>query len=277
MPIIPNGFGIGAPLLRAPAPTSTPSVVLTPVAQNVTYQGGPVPRAPKVYLVFWGRWWTSTKVVGRDGTFTYSPRQGQRYVQSFFAHIGTSTVEGVLNQYGAGTQHPPKLGRTYLDITHPVPARPTSAQIAGEARRAARALHVSVSAATTFVVLTPQGHVDPTMQSEWCGYHDIATLGTQSFPYISLPYLPAMAHCGRDAVNPPDQFGHGYFDGMSIIGIHEYAETQTDPLFTGWYDPSASEVGDKCAWDPSLGNVTLVGQFFAVQPVWSNATQSCVM
>ena len=195
----------------------------------------------------------------------------------FSRELARARLRGVLTQYGAATRHASTLRRAYVDISHPVPAHPTSDQIAAEAERIARQLRVPVSAATTVVVLTPQGHVNPTMQSEWCGYHDIATLGTRSFPYISLPYLPARASCGRDAVNPPDPFGHGYFDGMSIIGAHEYAETQTDPLFTGWYDLNANEIGDKCAWDPSLGNVTLAGQFYAVQPIWSNATQSCVM
>ena len=76
-------------------------------------------------------------------------------------------------------------------------------------------------------------------------------------------------------VNPTsDSFGHGVFDGYSIVTGHEYSEAVTDPdNFAsdqdGWNDYQGSENGDKCAWYHTQ-NVTMGSYYFAVQPTWSN-------
>ena len=78
-------------------------------------------------------------------------------------------------------------------------------------------------------------------------------------------------------VNPSNNaFGNGYFDGFSIVGGHEYAETITDPYpDTGWLDRFAAENGDKCAWISSgqgaAADISLGGASYAVQSLWSNA------
>jgi serine protease len=83
------------------------------------------------------------------------------------------------------------------------------------------------------------------------------------------------AGCGQNMVNPTnDAFGHGYLDGYSIVAGHEYAEAVTDPgnqsgIQDGWNDATTSENGDKCAWT-NLQNITLAGQTYAAQPMWSN-------
>jgi serine protease len=75
--------------------------------------------------------------------------------------------------------------------------------------------------------------------------------------------------------------GSGYFDGFSIVGGHEYAETITDPYpNTGWLDGRGAEIGDKCAWISSgtgaATNLNFGGQKYAVQSLWSNAATGCV-
>ena len=122
-----------------------------------------------------------------------------------------------------------------------------------------------------------------------CAYHsnDPAT----GVAYTNLPYLPdAGSYCGRDFVNKS-----GQYDGWSMVGGHEYAETITDPYppsaqpyHGGWIDladaVSGGEVGDKCAWggegwgghDP-YGDVKLATGTFAMQSLWSNAAHACVM
>src|SRR5207253_2008561 len=67
--------------------------------------------------------------------------------------------------------------------------------------------------------------------------------GNLSYSY--MPYQPdAGAACGQNFVN-----ANGYFDGFSIVGGHEYAETITDPYpNSGWLDGRGAENGDKCAW-----------------------------
>jgi hypothetical protein len=78
--------------------------------------------------------------------------------------------------------------------------------------------------------------------------------------------------CGANFINATnDSFGNGYFDGLSVVGGHEYAEAQTDPFpNSGWLDSRGAESGDKCAWSPLSTNITLGTNFFAVQPLWSN-------
>jgi serine protease len=67
--------------------------------------------------------------------------------------------------------------------------------------------------------------------------------------------------------------------GITIVGGHEFAETETD-IFPngGWLDSSGAENGDKCAWISSgqgaSANVSLGGSSFPVQSLWSNAFNS---
>jgi hypothetical protein len=48
------------------------------------------------------------------------------------------------------------------------------------------------------------------------------------------------------------------------------------PLLNAWYNSSGSEIGDICAWT-GLADVNLHGTNFAMQPLWSNAANACVM
>src|SRR6267143_5245240 len=61
---------------------------------------------------------------------------------------------------------------------------------------------------------------------------------------------------------------------LPIFAGHEYAEAVTDPgnqsgIQDGWNDATGSENADKCAWT-NLQNITLAGQTYASQPMWSN-------
>ncbi len=91
-------------------------------------------------------------------------------------------------------------------------------------------------------------------------------------------------------MNSNDSFGHGHFDGFSIALGHELAEAATDPLpglvasgqrTFGWVDGSGLESGDKCVqlttWP--WKNVAFGGgnNFFAVQPLWTDAGATCAM
>jgi hypothetical protein len=90
-----------------------------------------------------------------------------------------------------------------------------------------------------------------------------------------MPYITdAGAACGANFN------GLGPTAGISIVGGHEFAETETD-IFPngGWLDSRGAENGDKCAWISShqgaSANVTMVnGSTFPVQSLWSNAFKS---
>ncbi len=95
--------------------------------------------------------------------------------------------------------------------------------------------------------------------------------------YAFMLYTPERgAGCGGNSVNKTnDAFGHGYIDSYSIAGSHELEEAVTDPdnyngTQDGWNDAQTSVNGDKCAYK-DLQNINLGSQYYAVQPLWSNA------
>lgn len=70
--------------------------------------------------------------------------------------------------------------------------------------------------------------------------------------------------------------GLGSTARITIVGGHEFAETETD-IFPngGWLDGSGAENGDKCAWISSgqgaSADISLSTGAFAIQSLWSNA------
>jgi len=88
-----------------------------------------------------------------------------------------------------------------------------------------------------------------------------------------MPYMPeAPSSCGANYVNPGAK---GLLDGVTIVGGHELAETQTDPKPDSGWDGSGGEIGDLCAWkdlsNEHFGNNTT----FPVQPLWSDVAGAC--
>jgi serine protease len=245
-------------------------------SSNLYYHGGAIEQAAAVYIVWWGDQWSTGFSSGG-----YSSAQAQTYVSNFFGGVGGSRWANTTTQYcsgvgggttqcgGAGT-HPSnpsgELKGTWND-TGTVPANLTQSDIAAEAL--ALAQHFGgVNGNADYMVFTPTGHSQNGFGTSWCAYH--SSSGSLSYSY--MPYQPdAGAACGMDFVN-----GNGYFDGFSIVGGHEYAETVTDPYPSGgWLDGRGAEIGDKCAWissgQGSAGNISLTGKQYAVQSLWSNA------
>jgi serine protease len=141
--------------------------------------------------------------------------------------------------------------------------------LAAEATRGAAHFN-DYSASASYVVVSPHG-VKPSGFGSYCAWHSSTSTSHGIIAYTNLPYIPdAGAACGVGAVNSP-----GTLDGVSIVGGHEQAETETDPQpNTGWLDSSGEENGDKCAWIGLENNPNAGG--YPTQPLWSNATSSCV-
>jgi len=279
-----------------------------------------VENKPATYLIFWGPDWqngfTTTDVNGVQ----FTSQQLQTYVTSFLTNLGGTSWAAIQNEYcnnipagstscadvaGANYVTNPRnqLKGVWKDPT-PVPADIIASglaqnladdPIATEAMRASA--HFNYDPQATYIVLTPPTTI-ATGQPVYCGYHTQTTsidgLGNPyRIQYAYIPFLnadwPVLGNggCGMNSVNVvSDSFGHGVFDGYSIVVGHEYAEAVTDPdNFTsvqdGWNDVQTSETGDKCAWT-GLANVSMNNKTkFAVQPLWSNKAfdasgQGCV-
>jgi serine protease len=290
---------VGAPHILWPAgqsPTATPP---SPTQYNdLIFHGGAVEHQPAVYLVFWGTEWQKGFSTG-DTQGTYTSAQAQKYIRSFFAGVGGSPWNGTQTQYcdninpGSVTcqgqaypqyiNNPTRILKGVWVDPSPVPATIVTSglaenitldPIAQEAANAAN--HFGYNIDATYMILTPPGHAATAYGSVYCAYHsEVTNIGGHGVKYAFIPYVMEQgAGCGQYGVNAKaDAFGHGFFDSYSIVSGHEFAEAETDPdafpTQDGWNDYQTSENGDKCAYF-HMQNITLGGNYYAVQPLWSN-------
>ncbi|HEX9338918.1 MAG TPA: hypothetical protein VF892_23665 [Pseudonocardiaceae bacterium] len=255
MPMPQGGTGahIAAPhLLKPRTPHAPRAVIPGPLIDH----GGGVETAPEVFVVFWG--WTA------------DPSGEQPYITQFLSSVAGSSWLTTVNQYG-GAGSNITFGGTFSDPT-PIPASPSDAQIQQEALNAANHFGTDNSANVQIVVATPTGHSTPGFGTQFCAYHgDVAA--DPNITYTNMPYVTdAGAGCGEDSVNG----GNGTLDGVSIVEGHELAEAITDPSLNAWFDAQGNEIGDKCAF-VNLANITTSAGTFAVQPLWSNNANDCVL
>ena len=191
------------------------------------YLGGPVETNPVIYLVFWG-------FSGPNDT-TADPDGLAAYLSNFAAALPSSLWLNTLTQYYQ------TVGITATYITNPVgqlagiwydaalpPATYQQSDVANEALDAVS--HFGYHANANFIIVTPHGYAATGFPSQFCGYHAATTFivsgSAMPVPFTNLPYMPdAGADCGAGSVNMP-----GTLDGASIVGGHEAAETQSDPV-----------------------------------------------
>lgn len=275
---------------------------------------------PATYLIFWGPAWSSGFTTTDANGSVYTSQQLQNYITSFLINLGGTSWAAIQNEYcrnvpagttncadAAGADYVTNPRRQLKGVWTDTTAVPNDIVTLGlaenlvddplamEAIRASA--HFSYDPQATYIILTPPTTIG-TGQPVYCGYHtqtsSVDGLGNPyRLQYSFIPFLNAnwpglgQGGCGMNSVNVvSDSFGHGVFDGYSIVVGHEYAEAVTDPdNFAsdqdGWNDVQGSETGDKCAWT-SLANVSMNNHTkFAVQPLWSNRAfdvtgQGCV-
>ena len=253
---------------------------------NLSYRGGVggigVETAPKVYLVLWGSQWN-----GND------PSGESALLQSFFGAVGGSPWVNSVTQYCQGvpsgtTTCPPGSafagggvtfgsGQVWADNGSAAPAHPTQSQLAAEAVAAANKFGNTTSGSNQtvqYVIATSTGHSSSGFGTQYCAWHSSTSSTYGNIAYTNLPYITdAPASCGSYFNNL------GANAGITIVEGHEMAETITDQFPNGgWLDGIGEENGDKCAWSSATSNQLLGGgKSFPVQPLWSNASSSCVL
>ena len=227
---------------------------------NLQWGGGPVQHNPKIYIIFWGSKWTSTNSVYQTTV-------------NFFSGLNGSQWNGTVTQYSDSSAHisnDATVAGTWID-TSSVPLRPTSSNVGSEAERGVQHFGFAGTDAN-YIVAIEQGHDPRGFRTSWCAWHSSESESQGVVSFTNLPYMPdGGASCGAGSVNSP-----GTNDGVSIVGGHEEAETETDPQpSSGWVDNSGSEIGDKCAWI-NLQNTSFSTGTFPTQPLWSNSAGGCV-
>jgi serine protease len=260
---------------------TSPTIARSPmsvIAGAMTYHGGPVQTAPKIYVDEWGSasQWSSTG--DPDGVASY-------YIK-FISGVGGSQWMSSQTQYGEPNS--PYVGNAsgsyageWSDTVDPIPDLSKSStyqsRIAAEAQKAA-AHFGDYTANASYVIMIPKGVAVYNFAGNshslyaYCAWHSSTSSSGGTIAYTNLPYIPsAGASCGVGSVNSP-----GTDDGVSIVGGHEQAETETDPQpDTGWLDSGNNETGDKCAWT-NLQNTSFSTGTFPTQPLWSNSANGCV-
>jgi hypothetical protein len=253
---------------------------------NLAYRGGiggiGVETAPKVYLVLWGSQWT-----GND------PSGESSLLQSFFTNVGGSPWVRSVTQYcqgvASGTTTCPAssafagggvtfdLSQVWSDAGSAAPSHPTQSQLAAEAINAANHFGNTTAAGNRtvqYVIATAKGNSASGFGTQYCAWHSSTSSAYGNIAYTNLPYITdAGASCGANFNNL------GTNAGITIVEGHEMAETITDQFPNGgWLDGSGEENGDKCAWTAATSSQPMGGgKTFPVQPLWSNASSSCVL
>ncbi|MFI5100775.1 MAG: hypothetical protein ACHQE5_09740 [Actinomycetes bacterium] len=265
---------------------------------NLTFHGGNpgvVKGADNVYLVFWGSQWGSGIAPG-----SIDPSGEAAIETSFFTNVGGSAWNNSVTQYcdgvktgtvtcGSSGSHATNpagslLAGTWYDNAAAAPAHPSQSQLAAEAARAA--VHFGNTTAASnktvqYVINTATGNNPSGFGSSYCAWHSSTSSASGTLAYTNLPYITdAGASCGANFN------GLGPNAGITIVGGHEFAETETD-IFPngGWLDSKGAENGDKCAWISSgqgaSASVVMGSASFPVQSLWSNAfgggTGGCVL
>ncbi len=256
---------------------------------NLSYHGGTngvgvETGADRVYLVYWGSQWNNNDPSGEAAI-----------QQKFFNGVGGSSWNNSVTEYcegvssgtifcnGAGTAATnPKgvLAEVWYDNASAAPSRPRQSDLASEAiRAAAHFSNTSAPANTTaqYVINTAIGNNASGFGTQYCAWHSSTSSSSGNIAYTNMPYITdAGASCGANFVNSGSA---GLTDGITIVGGHEFAETETDIYpSTGWLDKNGLENGDKCAWISSgqgaAADTTLSTGSFPVQSLWSNAFNS---
>ncbi|MBA3826025.1 MAG: hypothetical protein H0X24_19260 [Ktedonobacterales bacterium] len=250
---------------------------------NLTYHGGTggsgvETGGDKVYLIYWGSQWNSNDPSGEASI-----------QQNFFNGVGGSSWNNSVTQYcqgvssgtvfcnGAGTAATNPSGvlaGVWFDNASAAPNHPSQSQLASEAVRAASHFgntSASINKTVQYVVNTSTRHSSSGFGTQYCAWHSSTNSSFGNIAYTNMPYITdAGASCGANFN------GLGSKAGITIVGGHEFGETETDIYpSTGWIDSTGAENGDKCAWISSgqgaSANISLSTGTFPVQSLWSNA------
>lgn len=241
---------------------------------------GAVSPTPKVYLVFWGKQWSSDKAgVANDLQGMFKGLYGSKDTWgTILSQYCEGLKAGTTNCGSSGTHvtHPSSspLAGTWFDNAANEPSNASASQLAGEAKKAAA--HFGNTTQTPnynaqYVIVSASGtHPDGFPNSGFCAWHDYTSSSYGNLAYTNLPYVPDEGAGACTTLT----------DGRLLSGIestetHEYAETVTDFWPTdGWNNNANGEIGDECVnLDAYL---TLSTGKYDVQGLWSNSANNCV-
>jgi len=253
---------------------------------------GPVITTPGVFITYWGSDWANgfnDPISGQPSTAyrTYLETAIQGMVGGIFRDwLSTQS------QYRNAGGQTGSLKGTWIDSNDPQNTTPTNVDIYNEVRKSythfiggtlpsnwnSNGFPNPFDVNNIFIIAVAPGNGDKNFVAKGgpnCAWHSAVNY----LPFVFLPYEPEALSCGHFKLLqwPGDSFGHGAFDGVSIVVGHEVAEAVTDPHLDAWYGISGTdaETGDKCNWK-NISNLKLGGHYYAMQPLWSNQDSKCI-
>jgi hypothetical protein len=225
-----------------------------PVAQaQLTYRGGPLLPAVRVFNFFWGTAWA-----GPQAALVQS-------INQFFDYVLTSSLLDQLGEYsvaGMTIGQGSRTGAVILSTDPPGTIADSDVQALIQQEISNDSAVPQPTPNSLYFVYLPPGvtiSLDGGAScSNFCGYH--SDINGKVF-YAVMPY-PDCAGCTG---------GLPVTDALTSTSSHELCEAITDPIpGQGWYDDQNGEIGDICAWKTKkLGA-------FTVQLEWSNKAGQCI-
>jgi hypothetical protein len=242
--------------LHLPAPVIERAAGLAaPPGPQLTYRGGPLLTAVKVFTVFWGDAWNA------------APQNALiSKINDFFGFILTSPLLDQLTEYNTAQY---TIGHGSFQGTATVTNPPVEASVSDAAAQHFLQGQIQSNPAfpppdanMLYFLYLPPGVVSVQGGGRscqaFCGYHD--NVNGQLF-YAVMPY-PGCGGCTG---------GLQVLDALTSTSSHELCEAITDAIpGQGWYDDANGEIGDICAWKTKQ-----VGDY-TVQLEWSNRANGCV-
>jgi len=213
-----EGAGVGGPLLY--------------------HSGGHgVQHSPKLYVIFWGSNFNTTKA----GEEAYS------LLMKLYEGLSGSAYQGILAQYFDATG---RISSTvtvtpYVDARVTAPLSVSQSKVEAEVREAIEARGWTREQNAQFIVVTAPGSTfESLFVRGFCAYHGTMTEAGVTFPYAFVPYQ-GDAPFGERCLEP--ERTKNPVRETAKAASHEYAETATDPLLDAWFARKPSgEIGDLC-------------------------------
>jgi hypothetical protein len=232
-----------------------PAGLAPPAPPQLTFRGGPLLSAVRVFTIYWGDAWQQ------------SPQQDLvNQLNAFFAFILTSPLIDQLAEYSVPNTaigHGSFLGSaTVTDQNPPSSVSDAAIQHFLQGQILNNPALPQPDSNTLYFLYLPPGVAvvqgGGRSCQAFCGYHD--NVNGQIF-YAVMPY-PGCSGCTSNL---------SVFEALTSTSSHELCEAITDPIpGQGWYDDVNGEIGDICAWQTKQ-----VGDY-TVQLEWSNQANACV-
>ncbi|MFL6448916.1 MAG: hypothetical protein ACJ746_14695 [Bryobacteraceae bacterium] len=226
---------------QADAPTAGSTAGITPA---INYNGGPVLRAPTVYLIWYGSWQQT------NGTDTAN---GQNIIRDFLYGLSGSPYYMINASYTDPHASVAPSGSfqvyasEYTD-TGPQGSRLSDAKVKAIVSDAISSKHSPADTNGFYFVLTSSDINESSgFCTKYCGWHTSGTITGSNIKYAFVGNGARCLNACAAQKNGPN--GNAGVDAMVSVIAHELEETNTDPVpNTGWADSNGSENADKCGW-----------------------------